>query len=90
MFVIVLVSIMSISRIVRTVVDRRALPPSAPAANPGEVEELRATLDNVMARVERLEEERDFFKDLLDAPKAGRELNPPASDRHPSDRTPAP
>ena len=80
---------MSVSRIVRTVLDRRVLPRGAPAASPGEVEELRATLDNVMARVERLEEERDFFKDLLDAPKAGRELEPPVPDGNPAGRSPA-
>ena len=70
---------MSVSRIVRTVVGRPRLPSEPARDNSGELEELRTTLDNVMGRVERLEEEREFFKDLLDAPRSGREIGPPGS-----------
>lgn len=34
-------------------------------------------LDEFGVRLERLEEERDFYRDLLEAPKARREIEPP-------------
>jgi len=48
---------------------------------------LSEAMDGVMSRLERLEEERDFYKDLLDSPETRGEIPPPkrtdASDRGP-------
>jgi len=44
---------------------------------PGEVEDIRQTLDELSNRVVRLEEERDFYKELLDAPEPRRGLSDP-------------
>ena len=38
----------------------------------------REAMDGVLSRLDRLEEERDFYKDLLDAPGSRREISPPA------------
>ena len=70
-------AILSVSRVLRTVLSRRAPPPELPPRTQEEIEELRAVVDGVMSRLERLEEERDFYRDLLDAPNPARELEPP-------------
>lgn len=87
MFVIALVSIMSVSRVVRRILDRR-VPPSGPSAgSSAEIEEMRLLMDGMMGRLDRLEEERDFFKDLLDAPGANRGISPPDSEEDGRDAT---
>jgi hypothetical protein len=50
-----------------------------------EFEGMRDAMDGVMGRLERLEEERDFYKDLLDAPRRGREIGPPDTEENSSD-----
>ena len=42
-----------------------------------ELHRLRETLGDLSGRVERLEQERDFYKDLLEPPSSSRELPPP-------------
>jgi len=42
-----------------------------------ELHRIGTTISDLSGRVERLEEERDFYKDLLEPPAASRELPPP-------------
>ena len=39
--------------------------------------ELERAVDDLSGRLARLEEERDFYKDLLESPEARREIPPP-------------
>ncbi len=79
-FVITLVLISTVGRIIGR--RRRPLP------LPGEsfqvdTEELRRigdTISELSGRVERLEEERDFYKDLLEPPSGSRQLPRPDAD----------
>ncbi len=79
-FIIALVLISSVGRIMAR--RRRPLP------LPGEsfrvdTEELRRigdTISDLSGRVERLEEERDFYKDLLEPPSGSRKLPRPDAD----------
>lgn len=43
-------------------------PADRPALPPGEVERLREVMDDLADRVNRLEEERDFYRELLENP----------------------
>ena len=42
-----------------------------------ELEQMREVVGGVVGRLERLEEERDFYKDLLDTPQTRPEISPP-------------
>ena len=53
-----------------------------------EFEGYREVVEGVIGRLERLEEERDFYKDLLDAPGTGREIAPPTEKEDASDTGP--
>ncbi len=48
-----------------------------PAADP---DGIREAIDGVIGRLERLEEERDFYRDLLDSPVTRGEIPPPAAE----------
>ena len=49
---------------------RRAPPPQTPPAlPPAEVERMREVMDDLAERVNRLEEERDFYRELLESPR---------------------
>ena len=87
-FVLSLVGIITvggiITSIVRTVgkVARGRLPPpqlkaGSPQGGSAEVEGLREAIDHVSGRVAHLEEERDFYKDLLESPGARGAIRPP-------------
>jgi hypothetical protein len=78
-FVIVLVAIITAGRLLRSVLPRRELGRDASRRGQEEIEELRGAIDGVTSRLERLEEERDFYRDLLEAPDPPREIKPPAS-----------
>ncbi len=56
--------------------------PSGPsqAGSEGDGEMTRSVIDELSGRIERLEEERDFYKDLLDAPAGRPEISPPEDD----------
>ena len=45
-----------------------------------ELHRVRDTITDLSGRVERLEEERDFYKDLLEPPPGSRSLPPPDSE----------
>ena len=78
-FVIVLVVVTTIGKVVTEYIDRRSLPPITGPTSPGEVDALREEVADLGARMYRLEEERDFYRNLLEAPPETRPL-PPASD----------
>jgi hypothetical protein len=42
-----------------------------------ELHRISETITDLSGRVERLEEERDFYKDLLEPPSSSRQLPPP-------------
>lgn len=44
------------------------LPPGQAGHSSAELESIREELDQVTSRLQRLEEERDFYKELLEAP----------------------
>ena len=76
-FVIVLVLISTVGKVLS---DRRApqeLEGGPQRLSRGEADGIREIVDNLSTRMERLEEERDFYKDLLDAPNEPRQIQPP-------------
>lgn len=74
---IVLVVVTTIGKIVTEYNDRRALPPAGGSMSPQTVDSLRDEIADLGARLHRLEEERDFYKELLDSPDERRSLTPP-------------
>ncbi len=48
---------------------------------------IRDSIDDLNTRVERLEEERDFYKDLLESTGSRREISPPNVEEGASDST---
>ncbi len=44
----------------------------------GELDGLRDAIEGATVRLDRLEEERDFYKELLDSRETRREIAPPA------------
>ncbi len=79
-----LVAIVSVGRTVRAVlvesIRRRPLPEGDSPDASGELAGFREAMDGVIGRLERLEEERDFYKELLDSPGVRREISPPAAE----------
>jgi len=76
-FIIILVLISTVGKVVS---DRRwqhharsDLPPGGNA----ELERIRDTVDDMGSRLALLEEERDFYKELLDAPGRRDAISPP-------------
>ena len=66
---------------------RRPLPEiegdSSPSA--GELSGTREALEGVIQRLDRMEEERDFYKELLDSSGTRREISPPPAEEDTSD-----
>jgi len=56
---------------------RREIRGNSPEGGREEFEGIRDTMHDLSARLERLEEERDFYRDLLDSPEKPREIRPP-------------
>ena len=54
-----------------------------------ELEGIHDAIADMNGRLERVEEERDFYKDLLDSPGTRREIPPPAVEEDASDTGPA-
>jgi hypothetical protein len=70
-FVISLVAIVTGGRLLARLISRRDYAHrEPPRADRVELEALRASVDDVSDRLGRLEEERDFYRALLEAPKA--------------------
>ena len=86
-FVLGLVGIITaggiITTIVKTVGKMFSRPPApklkagVPQGGAAELELLREAIDQVSGRVAHLEEERDFYKDLLEPTKARGAIKPP-------------
>ncbi len=72
-----LVLISTIGKVVSRRRSHRELHAPPPAGGHGDFEGLREAIDDMSSRLERLEEERDFYKDLLEAPGKPREIRPP-------------
>ena len=75
-FIILLVLISTVGKIFTSRNERAALPPAPPRTE--ELLQLNDAMGELHARVERLEEERDFYRALLDAPDRNR-VQPPES-----------
>ena len=79
-FVITLVLIASVAKVIES---RRQAPPLLGESYQMDTEELhrvRDTITDLGTRVERLEEERDFYKDLLEPPSGSPKRPPPSSE----------
>lgn len=79
-FVVLLVLISTAGKVLSRRRPGRDLRGPSPESRSGELEGLREAMDHLSGRVERLEEERDFYKDLLDAPERPHEILPPEVD----------
>ena len=68
--------ITTIGKVVSDVAGARRFPPPNGHPAPPEIHELRDALSDVSTRLHKLEEERDFYRALLEAPKDSRETAP--------------
>jgi hypothetical protein len=88
-----LVAIISVGRTVRaTMVEsirRRPLQEGELPQGGEELAGIREALEGVIVRLDRMDEEREFYKDLLDSPGARREISPPPAEEDASDTEPA-
>ncbi len=73
-FVIALIAFVFVVITVRVVVVESV----RPRARGGELDGLRDAIEGATVRLDRLEEERDFYKDLLDLPERRRAISPSA------------
>jgi len=78
-FIIILVTITTIGKIVSDWQSRMPPLDQRPQIGPGTLQELRESMDDLSNRLTLIEEERDFYKQLLDSPRRGTELPPPGS-----------
>ena len=78
-FIITLVAISSVARIVERRRHSAPLPGESVRVDTEELRRLSDTISDLSGRVERLEEERDFYRELLEPPSGSRELPPPNS-----------
>ena len=76
-FVIILVLISTAGRIFASRRRPLPLPGDSFKLDAEELHRVRDTITDLGSRVERLEEERDFYKDLLEPPSGRRTLPPP-------------
>ncbi len=84
-FIIVLVLISTVGKVLSQRLPRERPRAGPPQLGPGEVEGIREALEELSGRVIRLEEERDFYRQLLESPDRPRELRPPPPDLGPAD-----
>ena len=76
-FVIALVLISTLGRVLSRRSPRRQPKAELPPAQSAELEGIRDAMHDLSGRLQRLEEERDFYKDLLEAPEGRRKISPP-------------
>jgi hypothetical protein len=84
-FVIALVAIVTVGRVLRSVLPSREAGRRLERKSGEELEELRAAVEEVSGRLARLEEERDFYRNLLEAPTESPKVGPPVVDSSASD-----
>ena len=77
-FIIILVMIQTIGRVLTRRVPQVKAPSEAPQFSPGDAGRINEAMDDLSGRLGRLEEERDFYKQLLEAPDKQR--GAPSSD----------
>ena len=75
-FIITLVLISTAAKIIERR-RRPTLPGESVQVDTEELHRIAETITDLSGRVERLEEERDFYKDLLEPPSSSRKLPPP-------------
>ncbi len=80
-----LVLISTVGKVVSRRRSHRELKAPPPAGGHGDFEGMREAIDDMSSRLERLEEERDFYKDLLESPAKPREIRPPDLAEAPSE-----
>jgi hypothetical protein len=79
-FIITLVLISTAAKIIERR-RRSPLPGESIQVDTEELHRIADTITDLSGRVERLEEERDFYKDLLEPPSGSRGLPPPDQER---------
>ncbi len=76
-FIIILVVISTAGKVMKDRRPRREPRGDLPQGARAELERIRDTVDDLGGRLARLEEERDFYKDLLDSPARRDAISPP-------------
>ena len=86
-FVVAIVGIVTAGGVVTTIIKAlgaahartrpKELPSGTPRGSSEDLQGAREVIDHVSGRVAKLEEERDFYKDLLEAPKGRAVIQPP-------------
>lgn len=85
-FIIALVLISTLGKVLG-----QRLPRERPTKNPpqipsAETERIREAIEELSGRLMRLEDERDFYRQLLEAPDRERVLQPPTADPGPGEK----
>ena len=79
-FIITLGIAVAVATTAARIIERRrrpTLPGESVQVDTEELHRIAETITDLSGRVERLEEERDFYKDLLEPPSSSRKLPPP-------------
>jgi hypothetical protein len=79
-FIIALVVISTVGKVVRHRREIRPMDKSTSQIGPGAFEGLRDTVDEMNTRLQRIEEERDFYRDLLESPQRPHAIPAPVRD----------
>ena len=79
-FVIALVLISTVGKVARDRREIRTMDKSTSQIGPGAFEGLRDTVEEMNTRLRRIEEERDFYRDLLESPQRPHEILNPVRD----------
>ena len=73
-FILLIVIISTLGKVLAGRGNRVPPPPSQPSLPPGELDAVRQAMDDLSERLARLEEERDFYVQLLEDPRRKRAL----------------
>jgi hypothetical protein len=73
-FILLMVLISTVGKVLSSRGGRIQSPPEHPRLPPGQIERVREELEALSERVGRLEEERDFYRELLEHPGRKRGL----------------
>ncbi|MGY8797735.1 MAG: hypothetical protein ACKVG4_03010 [Longimicrobiales bacterium] len=77
-FILIMVMILTIGGVLTRRAPQVKAPSEAPQLSPSDADRISEAMDDLSGRLGRLEEERDFYKQLLEAPDKQR--GPPSSD----------
>lgn len=77
-FTLIMVMILTIGKVLTRRAPQVKAPSEAPQLSPGDADRISEAMDDLSGRLGRLEEERDFYKQLLEAPDKQR--GAPSSD----------